>query len=201
MNRRSDTTKRSLLAGLALAAVVALGSLCSATDHPARPNRGAETFDSVTPPRASRPFDEAACRVQRLTESLEQSRGGRNEPAAACGCQLLPGRTGRPIASEAVRCTTSATLIATLVLTLMIGGQQYERNMPMDSVAECLSEGTRVLNETPRVHVARNNEPTDTNKLFPIPPPVCVTICRAQLPPPPPFSSRAQCSESFHEHP
>jgi hypothetical protein len=74
MNRRSDTTKRSLLAGLALAAVVALGSLCSATDHPARPNRGAETFDSVTPPRASRPFDEAACRVQRLTESLEQSR-------------------------------------------------------------------------------------------------------------------------------
>ena len=85
--------------------------------------------------------------------------------------QLLPGRTGRPLASEAVRCTTSATLIATLVLTLMIGGQQYERNMPMDSVAECLSEGTRVLNETPRVHVARNNEPTDTNKLFPIPPP------------------------------
>jgi hypothetical protein len=66
-------TKRSLLAGFALAAVVALGSLCSATDHPARPNQRAETFDSVAPAGASR-FGEAAWRVQRLTESLEQSR-------------------------------------------------------------------------------------------------------------------------------
>ena len=42
----------------------------------------------------------------------------------------------------------SATLIVTLVLTLMIGGQQYERNMPMDSVAQCLSEATRALNDS-----------------------------------------------------
>jgi hypothetical protein len=74
MNRRSDMTKRSLLADFALAAVVALGSLCSATDHPGRPNRGAETFDSFAPAGPSQPFDEAAWRVQRLTESLEQSR-------------------------------------------------------------------------------------------------------------------------------
>jgi hypothetical protein len=45
----------------------------------------------------------------------------------------------------------SATLIVTLVLTLMIGGQQYERNMPMDSVIECLSQAARVLNEAARV--------------------------------------------------
>jgi len=47
----------------------------------------------------------------------------------------------------------SATLIVTLVLTLMIGGQQYERNMPMDSVAQCSSEATRALNEAARVRV------------------------------------------------
>ena len=67
-------TKRSLLAGFALAAVVALGSLCSATDHPASQNQGVKTFDSVALASASRPFDEAGWRVQRLTESLEQSR-------------------------------------------------------------------------------------------------------------------------------
>jgi hypothetical protein len=66
--------KRSLLAGFALAAVVALGSLCSATDHPARPNHGAETFNRFAPAGASRPFDETTWRVQRLAESLEQSR-------------------------------------------------------------------------------------------------------------------------------
>ena len=38
-----------------------------------------------------------------------------------------------------------------LVLTLMIGGQQYERNMPMDSVTECLSQVATVLNEAARV--------------------------------------------------
>jgi hypothetical protein len=74
MNRRSDMTKRILLFGFALAAVVALGSLCSATDHPARPNQGAETFDRVASADASRPLDEAVGRVQRLTDSLEQSR-------------------------------------------------------------------------------------------------------------------------------
>jgi hypothetical protein len=46
----------------------------------------------------------------------------------------------------------SAPLIVTLVLTLMIGGQQYERNMPMDSGTECLSQVARVLNEAARVH-------------------------------------------------
>jgi hypothetical protein len=45
----------------------------------------------------------------------------------------------------------SAPLIVTLVLTLMIGGHQYERNMPMDSVTECLSQAARVLNEAARV--------------------------------------------------
>jgi hypothetical protein len=67
-------TKRSLLAGFALAAVVALGSLCSATDHPASQNQGVETLESVASTGASRPFDEAGWRIQRLTESLEQSR-------------------------------------------------------------------------------------------------------------------------------
>jgi hypothetical protein len=46
----------------------------------------------------------------------------------------------------------SAPLIVTLVLTLMIGGQQYERNMPMESVTECLSQAARVLNEAARIH-------------------------------------------------
>jgi hypothetical protein len=71
MNGTSDMTKRSLLAGFALAAVVALGSLCSATDH-LRSNPSTETFDGVAP--ALRPLDEAAWRAQRLTQSLEQSR-------------------------------------------------------------------------------------------------------------------------------
>jgi hypothetical protein len=39
--------KRSLLAGFALTAVVALGSLCSPTDRPPHSNQRAETFDSV----------------------------------------------------------------------------------------------------------------------------------------------------------
>jgi hypothetical protein len=43
-------------------------------------------------------------------------------------------------------------LIVTLVLTLMIGGQQYERNMPTKSVTECLSQAARVLNEAARIH-------------------------------------------------
>jgi hypothetical protein len=46
----------------------------------------------------------------------------------------------------------SAPLIVSLVLTLMIGGQQYERNMPMDSVPECLSQAARVLNQAAKVH-------------------------------------------------
>ena len=67
-------TKRTLLFGFALAAVVALGSLGSATDHPARPNEGAEAFDRFAPAGASGPFDQAAWRVQHLTESLKQTR-------------------------------------------------------------------------------------------------------------------------------
>jgi hypothetical protein len=51
----------------------------------------------------------------------------------------------------------SATLIVTLVLTLMIGGQHYERNMPMDSVTECLSEAARALNEAARVQVEKGD--------------------------------------------
>jgi hypothetical protein len=41
----------------------------------------------------------------------------------------------------------SPTIVVTLVLTMMTGGQQYERNMPMDSMGQCLSEATRVLNQ------------------------------------------------------
>jgi hypothetical protein len=41
----------------------------------------------------------------------------------------------------------SPTIVVTLVLTMMTAGQQYERNMPMDSMGQCLSEATRVLNE------------------------------------------------------
>ena len=41
----------------------------------------------------------------------------------------------------------SPTIVVTLVLTMMTAGQQYERNMPMDSMGQCLSEATRVRNE------------------------------------------------------
>jgi hypothetical protein len=67
-------TKRSVLAGFALAAVIALGLLCSATDHPMRPNDGAETFHAAPAADASRPLDEEATRIRRMTQSLEQSR-------------------------------------------------------------------------------------------------------------------------------
>jgi len=67
-------TKRSLLAGLSIAAVIALGSLCSATDHSRRLHDGAETFHAVPAADASRPLDEEASRIRRMIESLEQSR-------------------------------------------------------------------------------------------------------------------------------
>jgi hypothetical protein len=47
------------------------------------------------------------------------------------------------------------TIIVTLVLTLMSGGQQYERNQPMDSVAQCLSEAARVLDEAAKLHAEK----------------------------------------------
>jgi hypothetical protein len=45
------------------------------------------------------------------------------------------------------------TMVVTLVLTMMTGGQQYERNMPMDSMGQCLSEATKVLNQATKGHV------------------------------------------------
>jgi hypothetical protein len=66
--------KRSVLAGLALAAVVALGSLCLATDRPVRPNQSTEAIHGVAAADAFRQLDESASRIRRLTESLEQSR-------------------------------------------------------------------------------------------------------------------------------
>jgi hypothetical protein len=45
--------------------------------------------------------------------------------------------------------------MATLVLTMMTGGQQYEQNMPMDSIARCQSEAIRVLNEAAKGHVEK----------------------------------------------
>jgi|SRR5580704_16987435 hypothetical protein len=67
-------TKHSVLAGFALAAVVAFGSLSSATDHPVSPNQGAEAVHGVPAADAPRQIDEAAWRIRRLVESLEQSR-------------------------------------------------------------------------------------------------------------------------------
>jgi hypothetical protein len=67
-------TRHSVLAGFAIAAVIALGSLSSATDHPRPPNDGAESFHAVPTTDASRPPDEEAIYIRRLTQSLEQSR-------------------------------------------------------------------------------------------------------------------------------
>jgi hypothetical protein len=49
----------------------------------------------------------------------------------------------------------SPTIVVTLVLTMMTAGQQYERNMPMDSMGQCLSEATRVLNEAAKLRPRR----------------------------------------------
>jgi len=64
-------TKQSVLAGFALAAAVALGQLCSATDQPVPPST--ETFGGVPEASASQSLA-VAWRIRRLTESLEQSR-------------------------------------------------------------------------------------------------------------------------------
>ena len=39
------------------------------------------------------------------------------------------------------------TIVVTLVLTMTAGGQQFVRDTPMDSMGQCLSEATRVLNQ------------------------------------------------------
>jgi hypothetical protein len=67
-------TKHSVLAGFAFAAVIALGSLSSATDHSGRAYDGAETSDAVQAAGESRTPDEETSRILRLTESLAQSR-------------------------------------------------------------------------------------------------------------------------------
>jgi hypothetical protein len=67
-------TKHGVLAGFTLAATVALGPLCSATNHPVGSSQGTEMFAGVPQVAASESLDEAAWRIRRLTESLEQSR-------------------------------------------------------------------------------------------------------------------------------
>jgi hypothetical protein len=67
-------TKHCVLAGFTLAAAVALGPLCSATDHQAGPSQGTEVFAGVPQIAASQSLDEVAWRIRRLSESLEQSR-------------------------------------------------------------------------------------------------------------------------------
>jgi hypothetical protein len=104
LNGRSIMTKHSVLAGFALATVVALGSLCSATDHPVSLNQGAEA--GVPAADAPRQIDEVAWRIRRLAESLEQSRAAAEknpllladvgyyeaELAATRGAQLVTAR-------------------------------------------------------------------------------------------------------------
>ena len=66
--------RHTVLAGFALAAVVALGSFSSATDQPLRPTQAASALSGFPVARYSRPLDQEAERIERLTESLEQSR-------------------------------------------------------------------------------------------------------------------------------
>ena len=67
-------TKHTVLAGFALAAVIALGSFSSATDQPLRPAQGASAPDGFPATRSSRPLDEEAERIRRLTKFFDQSR-------------------------------------------------------------------------------------------------------------------------------
>ena len=67
-------TRHTVLAGFALAAVVALGSFSSATDQPLRPTQAASGPNGFPVTHSSRPLDEDAERIKRLTVSLEQSR-------------------------------------------------------------------------------------------------------------------------------
>ena len=50
------------------------------------------------------------------------------------------------------------TFIVTLVITMMAGGHEYERNIPMDSLTTCLSQATQVLNKAAVVPVDTKDE-------------------------------------------
>jgi hypothetical protein len=56
------------------------------------------------------------------------------------------------------RAPNEPDLIVMLVLTLIIGGQQYERDVSMDSIDQCQSEATRVINEAANVRVATTTD-------------------------------------------
>jgi hypothetical protein len=45
------------------------------------------------------------------------------------------------------------SVVIMLVVTMMTAGQQYERTIPMSSIAECLSQAAEVLTEAAKVHV------------------------------------------------
>ena len=49
-------------------------------------------------------------------------------------------------------------LIVMPVLTLIIGGQQYGRDVPMGSIEQCQSEATRVVNEAANIRVATTTD-------------------------------------------
>jgi len=46
----------------------------------------------------------------------------------------------------------SPIIVVTMVITMMTGGHAYERNIPMASIAECLSQAAIVLNDAANVH-------------------------------------------------
>jgi hypothetical protein len=47
----------------------------------------------------------------------------------------------------------TSVIVIMLVVTMTTAGQQYERTIPMSSIAECLSQAAEVLNEAAKVHV------------------------------------------------
>ena len=89
-------TRHTVLAGFALAAVVALGSFSSATDQPLRPTQAASAPNGFPVTRSSRPLDEEAERIKRLTVSLEQSRAAaeQNETERHVGLSRQDGAAG-----------------------------------------------------------------------------------------------------------
>jgi len=48
--------------------------------------------------------------------------------------------------------------VVTLVITMMTGGHEYERTIPMESMTACLSQATQVLNKAAQVHVGTRDE-------------------------------------------
>jgi hypothetical protein len=77
-------TKHCVLAGFTLAAAVALGPLCSATDHPAGPSQDTEMFGGVPQIAASQSLDEVAWHPAPDRVARAIARRQRKEPAAAC---------------------------------------------------------------------------------------------------------------------